>query len=88
MSYVYVVEREGLFTDEGQRKLLLVRDHVQRLLKESGAITMSAAMNGYGSGSSWQMLACVDRLVELGELREICYGPCAGQDRIFVQVTT
>lgn len=88
MSYAYQNERAELFTDEGQRKLLLVRDHVQRLLKESGAITMSAAMNGYGTGSSWQMLACVDRLVELGELKEICYGPCAGQDRIFVKATT
>jgi hypothetical protein len=30
------------------------------------------------------MMACVDRLVELGEIREITPRHTAGQDRIFV----
>lgn len=37
------------------------------------------------SGDSWLLLACVDRLVELGELREIPQTHTAGQDRIFVK---
>jgi hypothetical protein len=38
-----------------------------------------------GIGDSWQRIACVDRLVELGEIREITNpNEVAGQHRIFV----
>ena len=37
MSYDYQKERPGLFTDEGQRMLLSVRDRTQRMLAASGA---------------------------------------------------
>lgn len=82
--YNYQTERPALFTDEGQRKLLAVRDRVKVLLKQAGAVRMNEAMAAYGSGCSWQALACVDRLVELGELREVPQVNCAGQHRIFV----
>ena len=36
------------------------------------------------SGDSWTMLACLDRMVELGEIREIRQGHVVGQCRIFV----
>lgn len=87
MPYNYQTEKPFLFTDEGSRKFLAVRDHVQALLKQAGAVRMAEAMRGFpGGGTNWQMLACVDRLVEIGELLEvprINYG--AGQDRIFVR---
>jgi len=35
------------------------------------------------AGDSWTMLACIDRLVELGELWEVVSQPVAGQHRIF-----
>ncbi len=86
--YEYSIERIGLFTDDGQRAFLRTRDHVQKCLEMSGAVSMGEAMSPPGSGSSmgdtWGMMACVDRLVELGEIREIAYGECAGQYRIFV----
>lgn len=77
------MQKPVLFTDEGQRKFLKIRDNVSELLKKSGAVTMGKAIRGV-TGDVWDSLACVDRMVELGEIREVHYGECAGQDRIFV----
>lgn len=82
VMYNYEKEKPGIFTEEGQIMFLQIRDNIQRLLKVSGAVRMQEAMSGT-SGCSWKMLACVDRLVELGELREITRD-CAGQHRVFV----
>ena len=85
MPYDYLVEKRELFTDDGQRMFLRVRDFVMKQLKVSGAIRMEEAMNSAGSGSGWTMLACVDRMVELGELSEVtASSENAGQDRVFV----
>lgn len=84
MSYDYRKEREWLFTDHGQRMFLEIRDRVNRLLKEAGAVRMQEAVSGV-SGDSWRQLACVDRMVELGELKEVPQEHCAGQHRIFTR---
>lgn len=81
--YKYEELKPKLFTDEGQRVFLGVRDRVKTLLKQSGAMTMAAAISG-GTCDSWLLLACVDRLVELREIREISQNCAAGQDRVFV----
>lgn len=81
--YEYKIERESLFTEQGQRMLLKIRDRVHFLLKQAGAVRMQEATLG-SSGDSWQMLACVDRLVELGEIKELTNGDCPGQYRVFV----
>ncbi len=81
--YEYKVERQNLFTDEGQRTFLVVRDHVQHLLKVAGAVRALEAM-AKGSGNSWTLLASLDRMVELGEIRELTRGDVAGQHRVFV----
>lgn len=83
MSYNYFDERDGLFSDVGQRLFLTVRDRVCELLARAGAVSMIAAISGF-SGSSWAAMACVDRLVELGEIREVTPEGVAGQDRVFV----
>ncbi len=70
MSYEYEKERETLFTDEGQKKFLAVRDRVDALLIKSGAVMLEKAVQNIG-GDSWMLLACIDRLVELKEIREI-----------------
>lgn len=82
--YKYDDLKAELFTDEGQRMFLKVRDCVSEILKSAGAITMFAAMKAAGSGDSWTMMACVDRLVELGEIREIPTTNSRGQDRVFI----
>ena len=80
--YSYEEEKPGIFTEEGQALFLAIRDNVKRLLTLSGAVRMQEAISG-NCGSSWQMLACVDRLVELGEISEIT-DKVAGQHRVFV----
>lgn len=91
MSYVYAEERSKLFTDDGQKLFLKIRDATKYLLKEAGAVRLGTLISNQKfaiTGDSWEMLACVDRLVELGEIVEIpnttsTYG--YGQDRIFVK---
>ena len=46
MSYDYQKERPGLFTDEGQRMLLSVRDRTQRMLAASGAARLQEMIKG------------------------------------------
>lgn len=80
MSYNYKDEKPKIFTEQGQRMFLEIRDRVDRLLVAAGAVTMERAIQGT-TGEMWLMIACVDWLVELRELREI---PTEGaeQDRI------
>jgi hypothetical protein len=83
VSYSYEVEKSGLFTEQEQQKFLAVRDKARELLALAGAVRMDKLM--IGSGDGWKMLARVDRLVELGELREVTPDDgTAGQDRVFV----
>lgn len=82
--YDYQTERPKLFTEDGQVMFLGIRDRSKSLIAKAGAARVNEIMRG-ATGDSWVMLACVDRLVELGELREIKQeGYVAGQDRIFV----
>jgi hypothetical protein len=84
MSYQFATERSRLFTEDGVKMLTKVRDNVKQHLATSGAVRADKAWTGV-SGDSWQMLACLDYLVEIGEIREL--GPTGwGQDRVFVSV--
>ena len=68
--YSYKRDRKYLFTEAGQVDFLKVRDHVHKILKKSGAITMGRATDPI-TGVNYEQWACVDRLVELGEIIEI-----------------
>lgn len=81
--YNYTELRNRIFTDEGQRMFLAIRDKTHELLKRSGAARMQEIMHG-ASGSTWDIMACVDRLVELGEIRELAQDLVPGQHRVFV----
>lgn len=82
--YNYETEKPFLFTDKGQREFLKVRDRANKLLDEAGSFKIFSALKDV-SGDTWKMMAYVDRLVELGEIREITDGSVAGQDRVFVR---
>jgi hypothetical protein len=83
--YSYASERPFVFTEEGQGMFLKIRDNAARLLREAGAVRMQELIAG-NTGTNWSMLACVDRLVELGELVEVTAGErVAGQHRIFTR---
>lgn len=81
--YSYDEMRPKLFTDEGQRDFLKVRDNAARLFSESGAARQTE-MTSCISGDSYFKCACVDRLIELGEISEVSYANRI-QDRIFVK---
>ena len=83
MGYRYEDLRESLFTDDGQRMFLAIRDRAKMLLREAGAFRLDNVIEKQ-TGDSWMMLACVDRLVELGEIVE-CQHPNnrVFQNRIF-----
>lgn len=86
MSYCYETEKPWLFTDEGQRDLLRVRDHAFKLIAASGAAMMGHLMVAAQCGTNWRQLALVDRLVEIGDLYEIpnIWSSC-GQHRLFIR---
>ena len=84
--YDYEVEKEKIFSEKGQKLFLAIRDQIKKKLAISGAITMGRAISlpeEIGAADGWHMMACVDRLVELGELQEV---PTSGaaQYRIFI----
>lgn len=66
MAFDYQKEKAVLFTDEGQRMFLRIRDRANKLASESGALTVGQAIRKE-SGDSFAMLACVERLIEIGE---------------------
>lgn len=81
MSYLYENEKPKLFTEQGQVGFIKTRDKVKELLSLAGAFRLQEAMM---SGDSWEQLARFDRLVELGEIREVTPSNVAGQHRVFV----
>ena len=62
---------------------LKIRDNVQDLLQKAGAVRMQEATSGC-TGDTWIMLACLDRMVELKEIREVTDDKTPGQYRVFV----
>jgi len=82
MRYDYETVKPFIFTEQGQIHFLSIRDRVDRLLDEAGAFRLDKAIAGE-KGDSFRMICCIDRLVELGEIRELHYPGAMGQDRIF-----
>jgi hypothetical protein len=80
--YKYEEIRPRIFEEQNQEQFLKIRDNAQRLLRKAGAVQLGAIIRG-STGDSWIALACVDRLLELGEIKEI---PTEGaaQHRVFV----
>ena len=77
MSYDYATERADLFTEKGQVRFLRIRDKVNAALRLTGAFRLQELQI-----SQWEDVACVDRMVELGELIEF-KRECWGQYRVF-----
>jgi len=83
MSYSYEEELETLFTFNGVGLLLQTRDAVDRLLTDAGAFKLDYAIRGL-TGSSFTMLACIDYLEKIGEIKKITVvGP--RQDEVYVR---
>ena len=83
--YNYNTQKPKIFTEDGQVTFIKIRDNVKRLLEVAGAVRAIEAWDGI-CGDHWIMLACLDRLVELGEIRELQILGCWGQYRVFIAV--
>ena len=86
VSYSYRDIRGRLFSDAGQAMFMKIRESVRTRLASAGAVRMWEAIDSGVGGDFWTLMACVDRLVELGEIKEIPQGDAAGHHRIFVAV--
>lgn len=81
MSYHYVTERPVVFTEEGQVMLIKIRDKAKALHEKAGAFTVQKLIAEIG-GDSWHMLACIDRLAEIGDIAKVADGRWS-QDAIY-----
>lgn len=82
MSYNYETQKERLFTEAGNRLFTAFRDRTLDLLKQSGAVRLQELM--HFAGDSWDLVACADRMVEIGDMREIEQREIVGQHRVFM----
>lgn len=81
--YVYAEHRPRIFTEEGQEAFTKARDNANRLLLVAGAFKSMLIFDHTGADDSHVMLAILDRMVEMGDLR--CLNPkAAGQDMVYV----
>lgn len=83
MAYSYETQKHKIFTEDGLSMLLKIRDQTQALIAKAGVARCDKMIAGC-SGEVWDMLACIDRLVEMGDIQEIPNTlSIAGQHRIF-----
>lgn len=80
--YNYQTERPYVLSEEGRNMFESIKHNVRLLFEYKTTFTMGEAIQGQ-TGDSWHMLACVDRLVELGYIEEVNVGKVAGQHRVF-----
>jgi hypothetical protein len=88
VSYLYSNHRAFVFTEAGQAKLLNTLAKARHCIEVAGAvragILLSAASTDTG-GNSWDCMAIVERLVELGYLElHPCASHRAWQDEVYV----
>jgi len=72
MLYRYEDLKPKLFTEAGRKALEETRVVVASLLMSRSRCTLDEVLtNSHMVGDSWLPIACVDRMVELGELHEM-----------------
>lgn len=85
MSYDYQKMHKEVFTNDGIRTLFNVRAKIKSALQIAGAVMAIKVITG--PGDAWIGTACLDYLVELGEIREVEQEDCFLQHRIFVSLS-
>lgn len=84
MSYDYGKMRASVLTTGGARSMLAVHAHVLSAPGE-GLVSGGALIGAAGSGDSWERMAVVDFLREVGVLRLVATGN-AWQDNVYAKV--
>ena len=85
MAYSYATMKEKTLTDEGVNALFAIRDRAHKLIDFAGACRYEVMLKGIHISDNWLALACVDRLVEMGEIKEVVIPGVPTQWRIFVK---
>ena len=70
-EYSYDTEKEHLFTPNGIKLLLKIRETIDQLLDDAGAFMIDKVVQHH-TGDTFQMLACIDYLEDIGEIRRTC----------------
>ena len=68
--YDYKECRKEIFTENGVKLLIEVKDLIESYLEVSEAFKMNAVLKSL-TGDCWTMMACVDYFVEMGLIKEI-----------------
>lgn len=69
MSYNYQQERSYVFTESGQENFIKIRDKTKELFRIAGCASFNKMTEGVSCGCSFALIACVDRMVEMKEIR-------------------
>jgi len=86
--YDYKQELENLGSN-AHRALIKVALEAKRICEAAGAVRMDKLMSFAGNGGlsdNWSQMAVVDRLAELGVLRELPAADLVTQHRLFAWV--
>jgi hypothetical protein len=86
MSYNYELQRHEIFSEDGIKTLVKMRDKAKELIKVAGAARADKIMSAT-MGDSWTMLAALDYMVETGDLyRVTAERTTMGQHQIFTEL--
>lgn len=87
--YDYLKMKPEVLEPKGQILLNIVRTESLIQLRVNNVFRADVILNmapfGLGAVDNWLVLACFDRLIELGELRELATGDDPAQWRVFVR---
>lgn len=86
MAYSFEAEKGRLLRPENTASILRAKDAIDRALKPTGAITYGRAMSLTGESDSFQMIACLDYLVDQGFYFKVPGISPAGQHQILLGV--
>lgn len=81
--YKYEEMRPYIFTEEGVEMLQRIRENVNLMINLAGSVRLQEAIHGT-IGDSWLMLACIDYMVEKGEIVPVGESVVT-QHRVFVK---
>jgi hypothetical protein len=82
--YSYETQKNELFTESGSVMFTKIRDKVKSMIEENGCFMLSKAISGIG-GDSFTMLACIDRLVELSEIKRASEKGTRTQEIVYIK---
>jgi hypothetical protein len=88
MNYNYNEQKPYVLSDDGSADVIRIKNFIDEAIADYGAVRMQEIMDRckFATCDTWEMMACVDRLVELKQISEVTRNiSVAGQHRIFTK---